>query len=584
MMPGPGRGVRPRTRIHDNIRTRRNGVVPANGPLDGHREIMKQTTGLALRGRTTISLACLILTACGGGSGTTSTANGGGTTPPPAAATPEVKLLSGTVTRFAAQNSTVAFEVQIKPNFTPAGTLFVNASDKAGVIGQQVAVTTGTDGSYVLALETATDTPPGHYTGDITLKLCADQACATPQAVSSMTVPYDVTVLGSGTAWPGDRLTVLTPWTDVPDWTTFQGNAAHTGYVPVEIKPEQLLPRWKMGALSQSSNNYYSTYTATLVAADGIFYAAGNNQLKARKEYDGSTVWSYDVSTMTYPSVNPPAVANGIVYMVAGQQPTTMFGFDAASGAVRFRAPMGSQWNSSYLAPVAVDDAVYTSGAYGGLYGFSSAGDPLFAGSTGQTSTSIPAVDANATYVFDGTLQIIDRKTGKVLSTARDGSNAYTFQMGGAPVLGAPGSLFVARYGNAVTYGGTNGNELLRFNTDKSYVDWRIPGNYPLTPAYASGFVYAPNTNPYRIEVRAEGDGALQWSWTPPQAAETGWVAEPVVTKNLLFVSTNVATYAIDLRTHKTVWSYPAGGKLALTRSGILYIQNADAVVAFNVK
>jgi hypothetical protein len=32
------------------------------------------------------------------------------------------------------------------------------------------------------------------------------------------------------------------------------------------------------------------------------------------------------------------------------------------------------------------------------------------------------------------------------------------------------------------------------------------------------------------------------------------------------------------------VWSYPAGGKLALTRSGVLYIQNADALVAFNVK
>ena len=44
-------------------------------------------------------------------------------------------------------------------------------------------------------------------------------------------------------------------------------------------------------------------------------------------------------------------------------------------------------------------------------------------------------------------------------------------------------------------------------------------------------------------------------SWTPPQAAETGWVAEPLVTKNLLFVSANVATYAIDLRTHKMVWS-----------------------------
>lgn len=543
---------------------------------------MRKTTGLALRGRTTISLACLILTACGGGSGGGSSGsdnnNGGTTPPPPVVTTPEVKLLSGTVTRFAAQNSAVAFEVQIKPNFVPTGTLFVNASDKAGVIGQQVAVTAGTEGAYVLALETVSGTSPGHYTGDITLKLCADQACATPQAVPSMVVPYDVTVQGAGTAWPGDRLTALTPWTDVPDWSNFQGNTGHTGYVPVEIKPEQLLPRWKMGSASQA-NTYPYGYTATLSAADGMLYAAGNNQLKARKEYDGSVVWSYDVSTMQYPSVNPPAVANGIVYMVAGQQPTTMFGFDAASGAVKFRTPMGSQWSSAYLAPVAVDDAVYTSGAYGGLYGFSSAGDQLFVSTTNQTALSIPAVDANAVYVFDGTLQIVDRKTGKVLSTMRDGTDGYSYGMGGSPVLGAAGNLFVARYASTLY-----GNELLKFNTAKGYVDWRIAGSYPLTPAYAAGLVYAPNVNPYRLEVRAEGDGALQWSWTPQQAAETGWAGEPIVTRNLLFVSTNLATYAIDLRSHKTVWSYPAGGRLALTRSGVLYIQNADALVAFNVK
>ena len=104
-----------------------------------------------------------------------------------------------------------------------------------------------------------------------------------------------------------------------------------------------------------------------------------------------------------------------------------------------------------------------------------------------------------------------------------------------------------------------------------------------MTPAYAGGVVYAPNKAPYRVEARAEADGALQWSWTPQVAGETAW-GELVLTKNLLFVSTNMATYAVDLRTHKAVWSYPAAGKLALTQSGILYIQNSDALVAINVK
>jgi hypothetical protein len=549
---------------------------------------MKNTIGLVALGA--------MLAACGGGGdgGNNNTGNpatggtvgnGGTTSPPPVAVTPEVKVLSGSVVRYAAEGSSVAFDVQIKPNFTPAGTLVVVASDKAGVINAPVAVTANTDGSYALALDTAGNATRGHYSGDITLKLCADAACATPQTVASVTVPYDMNVVAYGTAWPGDKLTALAPWTDVPDWSTFHGNAGHTGYMPVEIKPEQLLPRWKAGAISQATvSSYGYGYAATLVAANGIFYGAGDNVLKARKEHDGSLVWSYDVAGLPYPSVNPPAVANGVVYMSAGQNTTYMFGFDAATGAVRFRTPTGPQWDTS-LAPVALDDAVYTIANYGGVYAFKPTGDQLFQFGGSQNALWTPALDANQVYVYNGsTLSILDRKTGSVRSTIRDvNASPYTYQTSGAPVLGANGNLFVANYGNA-TQGLGTGNELLKFDTAKGYVDWRFKGSYPLTPAYAEGVVYVQNLSPYRIEARAETDGALQWSWVPGAASETAWNGEPIVTKNLLFVSASKASYAIDLRTHKVVWSYPMAGRLALTRSGILYIQSQEAVVAFNVK
>jgi hypothetical protein len=545
---------------------------------------MKNIIGLATLG--------VILAACGGGSDD----NGGAATPPastppattpPVVVTPEVKVLSGTVVRYAAEGSGVAFDVQIKPSFTPAGTLFVTASDSAGVVSPAVAVSANTDGSYALALATMNNATRGHYSGDITLKLCADQACATPQTVASVTVPYDVNVVAYGTAWPGDKLTALAPWADVPDWSTFQGNPAHTGYVPVEIKPEQVLPRWKTGAISQAAvSGYGYGYTATLAAANGIFYGASDNVLKARKEHDGSLVWSYSVAALAYPSVNPPAVANGVVYMAAGQQSsTTMFAFDAATGTVKFKAPMGSQWEN-YLAPVALDDAVYTnSGTFGGLYAFKPTGEQLFFSNTSQTSMWSPALDATTAYAYNGnTLSLLDRKTGSVQSTIRDvNASYYGYQLNGAPVLGAGGNVFAANYGSA-SPGSSAGNELLKFNTAKGFIDWRIKGNYPLTPAYASGVVYAQNLSPYRIEARAEGDGALLWSWVPGPAAETSWSGEPIVTKNLVFVSASKASYAIDLKTRKVVWSYPMAGRLALTRSGILYIQNQEALVAFNVK
>jgi outer membrane protein assembly factor BamB len=49
-------------------------------------------------------------------------------------------------------------------------------------------------------------------------------------------------------------------------------------------------------------------------------------------------------------------------------------------------------------------------------------------------------------------------------------------------------------------------------------------------------------------------------------------VSEVLITDNLVIVSTNLTTYAIDRATHRAVWSYPAAGNLALSRNGVLYI------------
>jgi hypothetical protein len=85
--------------------------------------------------------------------------------------------------------------------------------------------------------------------------------------------------------------------------------------------------------------------------------------------------------------------------------------------------------------------------------------------------------------------------------------------------------------------------------------------------------VYATNNNPVRLEARAEADGSLLWSWVPPQAGDITFVSETLLTNTMIFVSTNLATYGIDAVTHQAVWSYPLVGKLALSRSGILYIE-----------
>lgn len=522
------------------------------------------------------------LAGCGGG--------GGGAAQPPAPPPPPAPTMtvqSGTIARMIAKDTSIHIEVTAQAaNFTPAGTLYASAGDGASLVQAPVTVTANGGGSYTFGLDTLATKPGGHYTGNLTIKLCSDQACNVAQAVASISVPFDVTVHTSGSAWPGDKLTALSPWSGVADWTTFQGNNAHTGYVPVEVKADQMLLRWKRGAVNNSGSGYNASMSP-LVTSNGRFFASGNNKLTAYQESDGAPVWSYDTSGLQYPSVNPPAVDGGVVYLAAGQQESTyMLGLDAANGSVRMKSQMSSQWEN-YLSPVVQDGAVYTNaGTYGGMYAFATSGERLYTGALSQTSMWSPAADARAIYAYTGdALTMFEPKTGAVLASIKDSNfTNYVYQVGGSAVIGANGGVYAAAYANGYLNGGGIGNALTRFDTAKGFVDWRVPGVYRVTPAYANGVLYAPNNNPYRIEARSETDGTLLWSWIPPLSGETSFHASPVVTKNLLIASTNLNTYAIDLKSHKVVWSYPAPGYLAISQNGILYIQSPDALVAVNLK
>jgi hypothetical protein len=71
---------------------------------------------------------------------------------------------------------------------------------------------------------------------------------------------------------------------------------------------------------------------------------------------------------------------------------------------------------------------------------------------------------------------------------------------------------------------------------------------------------------------------------TTAEEGEANFKSEVLLTNNMVFVSTNLATYGIDVNTHKTVWSYPQVGRLALSKIGILDIQGTNVLLALNLK
>lgn len=494
-----------------------------------------------------------------------------------------------TARRIVARGTPVTISMDVTPvGFSfPAG-LSAKATDAAGVFSPTVVVTP-TAGGASIVLATLPSAATGHVSEDVTLSLCLDAGCMQPFVVPAVAISVDVLVMDSNSAWPGDHLTTLAAWPGIPEWSTFQGNPAHSGYVPVALDPNAITTRWQAPAVTLTDSWYQNLVHPTTL--NGMVYVSGVTgtapTLYARDEATGTTRWTYDFSGLPFPSVNPPGTGNGAVYVAAGQQSSTyMFGFDATTGNLLFKSAMSSQWEH-YLAPTVGASGIYTNaGTYGGLYAFDPTGTQLFFDAEAQTSDWTPAVDANGVYAYTGSLTVADPVTGAVTQTIVDPTfTNYVYSIGGSVVLGAPGSVIVANYADATVGSTGGGNYLLDFNLPLNAVTWKVPGKFASTPAYANGVIYATNLSPMGLEARSETDGSLLWRWVPPQAGDTSFVSEVLLTKTMVFVSTNLALYGVDVTTHQLVFSYPIPGRLALSPNGILYVSSsALPLTAFNAR
>jgi outer membrane protein assembly factor BamB len=305
------------------------------------------------------------------------------------------------------------------------------------------------------------------------------------------------------------------------------------------------------------------------------------HELFAYKEDDGSKVWSHSFADLTYANTNPPAFSGGKVFIAAGSQNSTnMFAFDAATGTQVFKSQMASQWEH-YFAPTIFNGTVYTDGgSYGGMYAFDTAtgAQDFFAGAA-QYDGWTPAVDSSYAYSYTGgNLGIYDNRTGALVANIADPTYAWNgYTTAGSPVLGAANTVYAGSLSNRTS------NSLVNFDTLNRAVRWFVRGAFSGNPAYNAGTLFAANNAPFELDAFNEADGSKLWTWTPP-AGNGNFVGDVLVTSNLVFVSTDTNTYAIDRGTHQPVWSYAASGSLALSANGVLYIRNTYSIVAINLQ
>jgi outer membrane protein assembly factor BamB len=355
-------------------------------------------------------------------------------------------------------------------------------------------------------------------------------------------------------------------------WPMFQGNARHTGYVPVSLDLTRATLRWQQN-LARPIH--------PVAAGDGKVFASLRTRfddvtsLFAFDAFTGSPLWSRNLGPVS--SMNPPSAAYGVVYVQAGKGLTendaSLRAFDAATGDLLFHAPISAQWES-YYAPTIVDGGVYVNGGYyGGMYGFDafSGQQDWFNDDLPQYDEWTPAVSGDVAYAYLGSnypgLYAVNRHSGALLYWIPDPDFEWDgWSMDLSPVVGAHDDVLVIHDGR-----------LTSFDTAVPGIRWQIPRGFVGQPSVAADRIYA--IDGARLVVLDERTGADLWSWQPSSPPRS----PVIVTDTHVLVSTATHVHAVDLATQESVWSYPVAGSLALADGNLYVTAGVGALTAIAV-
>jgi len=90
------------------------------------------------------------------------------------------------------------------------GAITGKVTDATGTFSTTSTVGVASGGVFPVSLVTSTSAPTGHVVNKLILNLYSDAAATVPQALRAISIPFDVSVLTSNSAWSGNNETELT--------------------------------------------------------------------------------------------------------------------------------------------------------------------------------------------------------------------------------------------------------------------------------------------------------------------------------------------------------------------------------------
>jgi outer membrane protein assembly factor BamB len=360
-------------------------------------------------------------------------------------------------------------------------------------------------------------------------------------------------------------------------WTTFQGDAAHTGYVPGHLDPRSFEELWHVGYGMTSTE-----HLQPVAAGDGKVFLAKTSYCYTPSEVrgfdarSGQLLWTRSIPDI--PGLSPAAYTDGRVYAHASGHSSvppapTVYCYDANTGKTLFAAAHLGQWDDHGV-PTLYGGSLYTSGRRnGGLDAYDAGtGRVLWSRDMPQQYGWSPAVDGEHVYVYirapdinPGRLYVIDRLTGDLDFEIRDPNSGWNLGQQSNPALGSGSDAFVI-----------NEDRLIRFDLASRGISWERPGNYTGGLALADGRLFTIEDG--ELIVLEEDTGDPLWSWSAGPGS--GLRGNLVVTDSHVFTSSGTHVFAVDRDLREGVWSAAgvsgdlaiADGLLFVTENGGLYV------------
>jgi len=448
------------------------------------------------------------------------------------------------------------------------------------------------DGSWLMDFAVMPGLAEGTYTGSVDFSVFVNPFPGTPN-YQPRTASYSITVVGlKGTLSPLRELSG-------GDWEGSNGNAAHTGFVPVTLDTAKFTRRWSWKGADGISGSRLSP----LVTANGFVYFneevsvadAGEKfkyiytyKLSALSETDGAAAWQTELKLPG--TLGAPGVSGNRLVMAGISDAHT---FDALTGArlatVNQPNTMGQLIATSPLtAPTLFAGNAYLGGNNDVISLDATTGQNRWSSSLdlpklGNVDEWTPAVSAGTVYshaagtltafnIGDGTRRFSVAVPGQVLG----GLNKSALRQ--APVLVDENTVLLL---NQRPYPGKSAdNSLTLVDTASRAVRWTVNGRFTTQPVVARGVIYVGNDSGRVLEARNVSDGAVLWTWPLASVGEEAFGGDLIVTNNLLFVAGEKYTYALNLASHQLAWTYRLGGTLALSRNGVLYIRSTPGADA----